>query len=316
MNEKIEIITITASKYMSQELAEKIAAAQWGSHEYAHGIRSRTYMDMTGSDCFNVIAQNESNEVVGRLYCIRNAENTALWYYGDLFVIPQYRRRHIALRMITAAIEILRDKGCETLRLYTGSDNTASIKLQIKNGFAQKPYEPFNDLIHDEGELMFEKELGSPNHAVPAKSRDDARYIARFYGKNIKKLHGKEKKYSDWCEMLSQNDPDEKNYLICRGVMPVAWLKINGLEQPDTGYISMLAVEPTFQHMGIGKFAVSYAEDMLRSIGKGKIAVQTTADNIPAISLYKKCGFKETGNYPHTAEDGSETVRIVFSKNI
>lgn len=59
------------------------------------------------------------------------------------------------------------------------------------------------------------------------------------------------------------HDRDEKNYLICRGIMPVAWLKINGLDDNDVGYISMLAVIPQFQRSGVGTFAVEFAENFL-----------------------------------------------------
>lgn len=310
-----EIITINVSEYLSADLARKIAIAQWSQPEWFVGIRYRLYEDKAETDCFNVIAQNESGEIVGRLYCIQNDTNSKLWYYGDLFVIPEYRRRHIAEKMISVALDTLKDRGCETIRCYVEPYNIPSLDLQRKLGFIEKPFLTFNNLIND-GQLMFEKELGSVYEVISAQSSDDAKYIARFFSKNLAALHGKEIMYEQWCKMLSETDTDEENFLVCRGVMPVAWLKINGLDSTDTGYISMLAVEPCFQHKGIGTFAIKFAEDFLLSKGKQKIGVQTTEDNAPALFLYKKCGFVEVEKYTAIAENNSEVIKVRLIKNM
>lgn len=42
--------------------------------------------------CFEVVARTAGGEAVGRLHCIRNRQDPTLWYYGDLFVVPAYRR--------------------------------------------------------------------------------------------------------------------------------------------------------------------------------------------------------------------------------
>lgn len=116
--------------------------------------------------------------------------------------------------------------------------------------------------------------------------------------------------------MLSENDTDEENFLICRGVTPVAWLKINGFDNTDTGFISMLAVEPRFQRRGVGRFAVKFAEDFLLGKGKRKIGIQTTSDNAPALSLYKKCGFAEAERYSDADEDDPELFRVRLVKEL
>lgn len=313
--QNFEIITVTVSEYLSNELAKKIAAAQWNAAEWSYGVRFSLYQFKTETDCFNVIAQNQSGDIIGRLSCIQNNINPKLWYYGDLFVIPEYRRRHIAEKMISVAAETLKDRGCETIRCYVEPDNIPSLDLQRKLGFTDKPFLAFNNLIND-GEIMFEKELGSAYEVITAENSDDARYITQFYGKNTEALHGKAITYDEWRKMLSEKDADEENFLICRGTMPVAWLKINGLENAGTGWISMLAVEPAFQRKGIGKFAVKFAEDFLISKGKRQIGVQTTDDNAPALALYLKCGFKEIEKYSAVADDGSEAVRVRLIKDM
>lgn len=314
-NVSVEIITITVREYLSCELAKKIAELQWQRTDWYDSIRYWIYDGKTNTDCFNVIAQNEYGEVIGRLFCLQNQTNPKLWYYGDLFVRSEYRRRHIAKKMLDSAMEILKDKGCEIIRAYVEPDNIPALKLQKNLGFMEKPYSTFNNLIND-GQLMFEKELGPIYEVITAKDSDDAKYITRFYGKNAEILHGKEIMYGEWCKMLSEKDTDEENFLICRGAMPVAWLKINGLDCGDIGWISMLAVEPAFQRKGIGRFAVEFANEFLHSKGKQKIGVQTTDDNIPALALYKKCGFTEVGKYDCIAEDGLKAVKVKLIKNI
>ena len=78
-----------------------------------------------------------------------------VWYYGDLFVSPSYRRNKIASRMLVAAIERLKESGATILRTYVDPNNTASINLQKSSGFIEKPYEKFDDLSN-EGCIMFE----------------------------------------------------------------------------------------------------------------------------------------------------------------
>lgn len=115
----------------------------------------------------------------------------------------------------------------------------------------------------------------------------DVKIVANLYNRNLKALHGDKISYDEWCKSILNNDTDEENFLICRGLMPVAWLKINGLENAEVGYISMLAVEPKYQYYGVGTFAVEFANSFLHDKGKRFVRVQTTADNLSAIGLYK-----------------------------
>lgn len=88
------------------------------------------------------------------------------------------------------------------------------------------------------------------------------------------------------------NDPDEKHFLICNGAVPCAYLKVNGLESCDeTGWISMLAVAPSFQRKGAGAYAVRFAEEFFLKVGKSCVRIHTTQDNLPARNLYEKCGY-------------------------
>ena len=138
---------------------------------------------------------------------------------------------------------------------------------------------------------MFEKALPTFN-VTEAHGKTAAQYIAAIFGSNAEALHSRTIPYREWCGLLSANDPDEKHFLICKGAVPCAYLKVNGLESGDeTGWISMLAVAPSFQRNGAGIYAVRFAEEFLRNVGKSCVRIHTTRDNLPARSLYEKCGY-------------------------
>lgn len=309
-----EIITITVSDYLSVELAGKIALAQWRNINEAMRVKDFIYSGKTESDCFNVVAQ-DGEKVIGRLFCLKNQSDQNLWYYGDLFVIPEYRRKHIAEKMLLTAIDVLKDRECQILRSYVEPDNVPSLNMQRKFGFVEKPFKTFDSLIND-GDLMFEKELGSLYNAILVNVKEDTGFVAMFYNENVEPLHGITKTYDEWCELLSQNDPDEAHFIIHKGAMPVAWLKLNGISDGETGWISMLAVDPSMQHKGAGKYAIEFSEKYFRSIDKKKVGIHTTDDNIPAQNLYKKCGYEITEYGKCTTGDGMQRMGYTFIKNI
>lgn len=109
-----EIIAIRTSEYLSENLALQISNSLWEQPDIAE-LRSMLYFFKSEMDYFNVIAQSSSDDFVGRLCCIQNIDDPTLWYYGDLFVVENHRRKHIAEKMITTAFDVLKDKGCKTV---------------------------------------------------------------------------------------------------------------------------------------------------------------------------------------------------------
>ncbi len=312
-----EEIDVSVSEFLTPELVVQIAQAQWEGPDWAYSITRLLLTNKIQTDCFNVIAKNESGGVIGRLFCIKNDSDSRLWYYGDLFVIPGYRRRHIAERMLELAERTLCGKWCAVLRCYVEPENTPSLDLQRKLGFEEKPYLPFNNLIN-EGRLMFEKRLPSFSAAAinPDNAGEYGRYVAWFYNDNIEALHGGEITLGEWRDLLSAGDTDEMHFLIRKGAMPCAYLKINGLDGDSAGWISVLAVEPAFQRRGIGEYAVRFAEDYLRSRGFTAVSLHTTKDNIPAQRLYSKCGYAVSEEIEYVTGDGVKREGYTFTKII
>ena len=60
-------ITVTVREFITTTLAEKIATALWNKPEWADSIVRFNYDNKIKNDCFNVIAQNETGDVVGSI---------------------------------------------------------------------------------------------------------------------------------------------------------------------------------------------------------------------------------------------------------
>ena len=170
--------------------------------------------------------------------------------------------------------------------------------------------------MQDLTSLKSNKDNTEQYQAIQIADKNDARLVTMFYNNNIEPFHGTIRTYDEWCGWLSQNDPDEKHFIIHKGSMPVAWLKLNGILEGETGWISMLAVDPPMQHRGAGKYAVEFSEQFFRSIGKKKVGIHTTEDNIPAQDLYKKCGYEITEYGECTTGDGIKRMGYTFIKSI
>lgn len=288
-----EIITIQVSKFLTTELAEEIAKKQWKASAPNWTNRSRQYIFdelVNGNDCFGVIATTPPNAVIGRIHCVKNESDPSLWYYGDLFVVPEYRRMGIAKQMINATINHLSEIGASTLRCYVEQNNLTSRNLQTSVGFKEKNFESFNNYTHD-GQIMYEINIPNGLSLVPA-TVNEAYFVRILFAQNKDTLYAPNINLNEWRKILSANDPDEKHFLICKGAMPVAYMKINGLLNKDKAWISMLFVAKEFQHQGIGTYALYCAEQYVKEKGFHSIAIQTDIDNIPAQNCYKKFGFQ------------------------
>ena len=110
---------------------------------------------------------------------------------------------------------------------------------------------------------------------------------------NISALHTNIIPLDEWQHIFAEaeNDTDEENFIIYNKDIPCGWLKLNGLQNDDTAWISMLVVSEKFKHQGIGKFAVEFAAQHLKRRGYRYINLQTTIDNSVALNLYGNYGF-------------------------
>ncbi|MBR7137076.1 MAG: hypothetical protein IKC99_03365, partial [Clostridia bacterium] len=67
----------------------------------------------------------------------------------------------------------------------------------------------------------------------------DAKTIASLYAASLAALHQIPITADEWASVLSERDPDEEHYIIEADGIPTAWVKINGLQNKDTVWLSM-----------------------------------------------------------------------------
>ena len=222
-----EIIRIQISKFLTNEWAVQIARKQWGTDAPEFVRRSRQYVFdqfLDENDWLEVVAVTSDNEVVGRIHCVQNNSNPSLWYYGDLFVVAEYRRRGIAKQMVAAAIQHLSELGATVLRCYVEPDNQPSRNLQRSMGFSEKPFETFND-FDNEGDVMFEKDVPSCFACVSA-TVEDAYFVRIMFVMNRERLNIGDISMDEWRQRLSAQDDEVRHFLICKGAMPVAYMQM------------------------------------------------------------------------------------------
>ena len=115
--------------------------------------------------------------------------------------------------------------------------------------------------------------------------------------------------------LFSCTDNDEINFIVKKGDVPAAWLKINGFDGSGL-WISMLVVHKNYRNIGVGLYALKYAEAFALSAGCKSIYINTSSDNKIALSLYRKAGYVVIKSADHQYEDNTHTVRYTLHKAI
>ncbi len=78
------------------------------------------------------------------------------------------------------------------------------------------------------------------------------------------------------------------------------WLVLDELQ------ITAIAVHPNSRRLGVGEKLLSHLLKESRTLGAKKAFLEVKSSNLPAISLYKKVGFKENGYRRKYFKDGSD----------
>jgi ribosomal-protein-alanine N-acetyltransferase len=80
-----------------------------------------------------------------------------------------------------------------------------------------------------------------------------------------------------------------------------------GITQKDEGHILVIAIRDDYKKKGIGTFLMKKLMDIYEKKGIKKLKLEVRVSNVPAISMYKRLGFKITNrlvNYYENGEDG------------
>ena len=88
-----------------------------------------------------------------------------------------------------------------------------------------------------------------------------------------------------------------------------AWIVIDELQ------ITFIAVHPTHQRKGLGKFLLSDLIKRSSSLRTNQIHLEVKDTNEPAKAFYKSMGFKTIGNRSNFYKDGSNALLLAKETN-
>lgn len=223
----------------------------------------------------------------------------------SLFVGEPYRGVRLSQRLIEAAVAYICTLGFDAAYLF--SDH---IGLYEKYGFVEigKYPAPWGEMQKIYRRTV-QDTLAEPLSLRPME-RTDLPYLKELLTlPEIKEsLHWSPttEEIEEAYETIWSKDPDEAHYIITVQDKPVGWLKLNGLLDQQTLWVSMLVLHPVEQSKGYGCKVLAQVEKMAANRGFRSVGIQTTADNAAAIGLYRKCGYQMTcgnrSNYIFTKE--------------
>ena len=107
---------------------------------------------------------------------------------------------------------------------------------------------------------------------------------------------------------------------ICIGTIEVETQRILGLCSSwlliDEIHITFIAVHPSYQRKGIGKFLLSELIKRSRSQKSNQIYLEVKETNHKAKAFYKSMGFRIIGNRSNFYKDGSNAVILKKQLNL
>lgn len=277
------------------------------------------------SDFFCTIMYNDNGKIIGCANFIQSSSEPSKWLYTDLWTAPEYRRQGCAAEIVNTGRQHLSELNAKTLLCMVEPHNEASLNLQKHLGFEQIPAQPFEDFEVD-GLIMFKINISMNFNIVSL--TDDFNHLGFIcdlltHPPNVLALHLKRIRdnecpqfYKEMREaLLFSAAEDELNYIIRKGVVPIAWLKLNGLSN-DSLWINMLIVHEKYRNLGVGMSALEFVEEFALSTRRRHIYINTASDNLIAQSLYKKAGYIITEETIRQNGDKTESAGYTLHKEI
>ena len=252
-----------------------------------------------------VVARNEGEIAGFCAVCKRDWIPDAHYspFITTLYVAEVYRGRRLSQHLIEAAVQYAFTLGFDSVYLF--SDH---IGLYEKYGFSaiDKFSTPWG-----EQETLFRRTL-SPLSFRELQETDLEPLTQLLLIPSIAKSlhwHPSPDEIRDAYENYWSCDLDEANYMILLDDSPIGWVKLNGLLEKNTLWLSMLVIHPDYQRKHYGKMALRWVEQFAREKAYPCVGIQTTVDNCAAVALYVKAGYRMEFANP----DGD---RYVFTKDI
>ncbi len=242
---------------------------------------------------FCVVCENSNNELVGFLMCLKDIYNEKRYMHSDLKVREDYRRMHIASKMLKATISEVVRIGGESLCCTVHPKNIPSINLHEKLGFVKTELKEFANYIENTDNWMnyYEMIFETNNYLIFMDFPRAFCFIERIYDENKTNLDFKIKSVSELRKEIEEQT-DTRYFTVIDGAIPCAFVKITGFDT-DTIWIEAIAVLSNKQNQGIGTFALKEIEAKLQDIGKSKIKVKTPTNNPKIRAFLENLNYKE-----------------------
>lgn len=91
----------------------------------------------------------------------------------------------------------------------------------------------------------------------------------------------------------------------CLAAMVIFWRLLDTIEILD------IAVAPRYQGLGLGTYLMQTLHTVAAASGVRQVHLEVRVSNRPAIGLYKKLGFVQTGRRPNYYEDNGEDAYLM-----
>jgi ribosomal protein S18 acetylase RimI-like enzyme len=138
LREEVKIGTISAferRRRWGSNADERDASILWP------GCRRLLAACLQGQKSFVVGATSQEKDlVISRVIFVQSLVNPAIWHYGYLFTLPEYRGKNIGLRVMQTALATVRCLGGRYSSCFVARNNLASIKLNEKLGYRKLPF--------------------------------------------------------------------------------------------------------------------------------------------------------------------------------
>lgn len=207
------------------------------------------------SDFFCVIMYDVNDESIGCANFIQSSLAPSKWFYTDLWVLPECRRQGCAIEIVKVGLQYLSDLNAKTLLCTVDPENEASLNFQKSLGFEQIETEPFEDFEVDDL-IMFKKEVEQNFNIVPLK--DDFNHLDFICGLLKTNKDGQREFYKETREKLISNaKDDELSYIVRKGVVPIAYLRLN-IVSGGRAQQSGLIIHEKYKNLDVGTFASNF----------------------------------------------------------
>jgi len=90
----------------------------------------------------------------------------------------------------------------------------------------------------------------------------------------------------------------------------VGYIVISLNPRSRSARVYSLAVEPAHARRGVGRELLHAAERYARAHGRLTLRLEARYDNVAALALYEKLGYRHFGRYPGYYADGAEALRF------